>query len=144
MVNGPPRRRGVTLVEMAIVVGVCLILLLAIFEYGRFIMVKQLVENAAREGARQAVVSTNTLTTQDIQNTVTNYLVGQPLQNLNIQVYKADPTTGANLGTWNSAAFGDGIAVQVTGGYKPILPTFGFLPATVTVQAESLMRSEAN
>jgi Flp pilus assembly protein TadG len=143
MVNGGPRRRrGVTLVEMAIVVGVCLLLLLAIFEYGRFVMVKQLVENATREGARQAIVSTNTLTTQDIQNTVTYYLVGQPVQSLNIQVYKADPSTGANLGAWNSAQFGDGIAVQVTASYKPMLPTFGFLPATVSINAESLMRSE--
>jgi Flp pilus assembly protein TadG len=144
MVHGGLRRRGVTAVETAIVIGVCLLLLLAIFEYGRFIMIKQLVENAAREGARRATVSTASATTQDIQNTVTHYLVGQPVQNLNIQVYKADPTSGANLGSWTSAQFGDGIAVQVTGGYQPMLPTFGFLPSTVSIQATALMRSEAN
>jgi Flp pilus assembly protein TadG len=145
MYNRRPRgRRGVTLVETGIVIGVCLIFMLAIFEYGRFVMVKQLVENAAREGTRQAIVNPGSGTTAAIQATVTNYLAGQPLQGLSIQVYKADPATGANLGDWRTAKFGEGIAVQVSGGYTPMLPTFGFLPATVNLRATSLMRSEAN
>jgi Flp pilus assembly protein TadG len=137
-------RKAATLVETAICIFACILFLLAIFEYGRFVMTEQLLANAAREGARQAVVSTNSATTATIQNTVTTYLGGQQLQNLNIQVYKADPSTGANLGDWTTAGFGQGIAVQATANYTPILPTFGFLPNPVSVQATALMRSEAN
>src|SRR5207249_4852090 len=84
-----PARRGATLVETAIVISACLVLLFAVFEYGRFVMLKQLLENAAREGARQAVTGTSTLTTSDIQATVTQYLAGQPLANVTTQVYLA-------------------------------------------------------
>jgi Flp pilus assembly protein TadG len=138
------RRSAATLVETGICLGACLLFLLAIYEYGRFVMTEQLLANAAREGARQAVVSTNTMTTAQIQATVTNALGGQQLQGLNIQVCKADPSTGTNLGDWTTAAFGDGIAVQVTANYQPILPTFGFLPNPVSVGATALMRCEAN
>jgi Flp pilus assembly protein TadG len=138
------RRPGATLVETAVVIGACLIFMLAIFEYGRFVMIRQLAENAAREGARQAIISTSSATTTDIQNNVTQRLAGQPLQGLNIQVYKADPTSGANIGSWNSAQFGEAIAVQVNGSYQPMLPTFGFLPSTVNIQTRAIMLSEAN
>src|SRR5947209_17897848 len=110
------QRSATTLVETAIVISVCLLFLFGIVEYGRFLMIQHLINNAAREGARKAVASTNTATpttTADIQNTVTTALAGQYLSNVTISVYKADPTSGANTGVWTDAAFGDGIAVQV-------------------------------
>jgi Flp pilus assembly protein TadG len=147
MVTNPKlerKRPGAALVETAVAMIVCLIFLFAIFEYGRFVMMKQLLENATREGARQAVVTTNTLTDTDIQNTVTAFLAGQPLTIASFSVYKADPTNGNPAGPWNSAAFGQSIAVDVTGTYKPILPTFGMLPNPVTLKAKATMNSEAN
>src|SRR5205085_10961251 len=133
-----------TTVETAVVISIALLFMFAIFEYGRYVMFRQIVENAAREGARQAVVNTSSQTTADIQATVTKFLAGQQLTNLQIQVYKADINTGANLGPWTSAAFGEGIAVEVTGDYKAILPRFGFLKSTSTIRAKAIMRSEAN
>jgi Flp pilus assembly protein TadG len=138
------KRAGAALVETAVAMIICLIFLFAIFEYGRFVMMKQLLENAVREGARQAIVTTNTLTDSDIQNTVTTFLAGQPLTITSFGVYKADPNTGNNIGSWNSAAFGQSIAVDVTGTYNPILPTFGMLPNPVTLKAKATMNSEAN
>ena len=132
------------MVETAIVIGVCLMFLLAIFEYGRFVMIKQLVENSAREGARQAVASPGSVTTAQVQTTVQNALAGQTLQNLNIQVYLADTSTGASLGDWTTASFGQGIAVKVTATFYPMLPTLGFLPNGVNLKATCIMRSEAN
>jgi len=137
------KRPGATLPETAVVIGIFLTLLLAVFEYGRFVMIRHLVDNAAREGARLAVVSTNTLTTQDIQDEVTNRLAGQQLSGLSIDVYKSD-AAGNNTGVWSDAAFGEPICVNVTGKYKPMLPTFGFLHAEVNVPAKIVMRSEAN
>jgi Flp pilus assembly protein TadG len=138
------RRSGAVLVETALVIGVCLLFMFAIFEYGRYVMIRQIVENAAREGARQAVVTTSSATTANIQATVQQYLAGQNLSGLSIQVYQADPATGANIGPWTSAQWGQGIAVEVSGNYKSMLPSFGFLPNTVPVHVKAIMRSEAN
>lgn len=138
------RRRGLTLVETAIVISLVFMVIFGIYEYGRFVMARQVVQNAAREGARLAVVNTNTLTEADIQNRVSSYLVGQQLSNTTIQVYWADPTTGNNLGVWTDASFGQGIAVQVNGDYQPILPSLLFMSATIPVQVRAVMYSEAN
>jgi Flp pilus assembly protein TadG len=137
-------RSGAAAVETAVVLTVFLMILLAIVEYGRFTMIRQLLDNAAREGARQAVSGTSTLTTADIQAIVTNYLAGQGLQGLTISVYQADPATGALTGAWTDAAFGAGIAVQASGTYTTMLPNLGFLPSSFTLTTTVIMRSEAN
>jgi Flp pilus assembly protein TadG len=137
-------RRAAAAVEVAASLLILLILMFAVVEFGRFIMVRHLVDNAAREGARVAVSGDSTLTTSDIQNVVTNALIGQPLQNVNVQVYEVDPATGANLGPWTSAGVGNSIAVSVSGTYQPILPGWNYLPNSVTLTATVVMQSEAN
>jgi Flp pilus assembly protein TadG len=155
-------------VEFAIVLPVCLLFLLGIYEYGRFIMVRQLVANAAREGARFAVVHTYDKTTADVQDVVDQRLGGQGAQlpgydkSTSILVYKADPATGNPLDAnnnvvspsqapFNNAGFGQAVAVQVTGNYQPVLPFLvdykgGQLTilSAVPVQATCIMYSEAN
>jgi Flp pilus assembly protein TadG len=137
------RRRGATLVEYTIVIGAVLMLFLAIFEYGRFVMMRHLLDNAAREGARLAVSGTNTKTTTDIQNQVATYLAGQPFGGLNTQVFLAD-AGGNNIGAWTNAAFGQRIGVQIDCTYTPMLPGLHFLANPVTLRSRAVMRSEAN
>jgi Flp pilus assembly protein TadG len=55
----PARRRGAAVVESALVLSVFLLLLFGMFEYCRFLMVLQVSTNAARSGARYAVVNTD-------------------------------------------------------------------------------------
>ncbi|MFH5802905.1 TadE/TadG family type IV pilus assembly protein [Alienimonas sp. DA493] len=50
------RRRGAALVEAAIALPIFFLTILAIVEFGRAMMVGQLVTNAAREGARQGIL----------------------------------------------------------------------------------------
>lgn len=57
--SSPHRRRGMTVVESALVLGVFLLLLFGIFEYCRFLLVLHLTNNAARDGARYAAVRVN-------------------------------------------------------------------------------------
>jgi Flp pilus assembly protein TadG len=67
--RGPVRakRGGATTVEMAMVIGICLLLMFGIIEYSRFVFWVHTAQNAAREGARFAVVRTgNVLQTSDI------------------------------------------------------------------------------
>jgi hypothetical protein len=52
-------RRGLTIVEAALVLSVFLLLLFGMFEYCRFLLVLHVTNNAAREGARYASVNTD-------------------------------------------------------------------------------------
>ena len=49
-------RSGAAAIEMAIVLGLLILLVFGIIEMGRAIMVNQVITNAAREGARRAVI----------------------------------------------------------------------------------------
>jgi Flp pilus assembly protein TadG len=138
-------RRGTTSVEVAMVLPICLVLMFGLFDFGRVLMVRQVVDNAAREGARFATVSTASVTTAAVQSVVTNFLAGQlPSNAATIQVYLVNPATGANLGDWTTAQLGQAIAVQVTATYQPMLSRFSLLPGNVPVNATAIMRSEAN
>lgn len=142
-------RRGATVVETALVISLCLLFLFGIFEYGRFLMVSNLMDNAVQEGARYAVVHTYDATTSDIQNRVDQALAGQSVQlqgynkSSSIQVFWAD-ANGNNLGPWTDAPFGEYIAVRITGTYRPTLPSFLLMNSTFPVQAQVQMCSEAN
>jgi Flp pilus assembly protein TadG len=143
--RNPHRRRGATLVETAIVIGACLLFLFAIFEYGRIIMLQQMVIDATREGARYAVANTNTQPTPNLQTYVTNYLAGQPLTITSFNAFQANPNSNyANVGPWQNTPFGQPIVVQLQASYKPIFPSFKFLPNPVILNAESTMCSEGN
>jgi Flp pilus assembly protein TadG len=155
------KRDGATIVEAAVVLSALLILLFAIFEYGRFIMLLHLVDNAAREGTRLAVSSNvhdtnsfNYQTTATIQSGVIAAIAGQDtaLSGLTIQVYLAD-ASGNNIGLWTDAKVGQNIAVQIDATYTPMLPGFylpffhqwiGFFPNSVSISTKSVMQTEAN
>jgi len=155
------RRSGLALVESAFVMAMCLLLLFGIFEYGRFVMTKQVLDNAAREGARWAVVNTQSGTTAQAQNVVNGYLAGQGAQlqsfskTTSIQVYRSDssgsPIDASNnvvsdwtLAPFTNAQFGDSITVKISGNYKPVIPVFLFMPGTIQMQGVAVMKSEAN
>jgi Flp pilus assembly protein TadG len=140
-----PSRHGRTAVETAIVLSIVFMLVTAVCEYGRLIMVRQLMDDAARQGARYAVVNTNSssgVTTSQITTYVSNFLAGQAVNNLNVQVYQADPNTGANLGVWNAAPFASDIAVQIDLDFQPAVSLI--IPSPIHMTTKSAMRSEAN
>ncbi len=140
-----PFRRGVSTVQMALVLPICLTFMLGLFDFCRVLMVRQVVDNAAREGARFATVSTSTVTTAAVQAVVQNFLVAQlPNSAVTIQVYLVNPANGANLGDWTTAQLGQAIAVQVNTTYTPMLSNFSLLPSSVPVNATAIMRSEAD
>ena len=138
------RRRGAAIVEAAIVLPVCLLLLLSIFDFARLVMMQNLLNNAARTGARLAVTNTNTLATSNIQSSVTNCMAGQTLTNMSIQVYQVNPSTGANLGAWTSTSLGGYIAVEIDGNFTPILPGLSLIPNPVPMTVKAMMLCEAN
>jgi Flp pilus assembly protein TadG len=154
---GAPRsnvRPGATAVETAVVLLIAMTFTFAIFDYGRYYLLSQLVNNAAREGARLAVANTNTQNTTLIQNTVVQYLAkqavkdsaGNPYTASDVIVLQVDPATGkaASDSLWYDAPFGAAIMVQVNAKFTSLFPSFGFLPTTVTLRGTAVMMSEAN
>jgi Flp pilus assembly protein TadG len=137
------RRRGAALVEAALVMNVFLLFIFAIMEFGHFVMVKQLMDNAARDGARMASTGTLTVSTAQIQALVTQELVNQGPSNLSIQVFQANPTTGANIGAWTNAGLGKAVAVKITGNYQPMLSMASLLPVPIPITSEAMVYSES-
>ena len=137
--------RGLSTIECALVLPLCIMVLVGIIEGARVIAARELLDNAAREGARLAAVSTTSLTTADIQAAVSKRFSGQTTApNLTVLVYRADPVTGQNLGAWTDAGRGDCIAVEATASHTVAMPLFGLLPNTLSLHAKSLVYSEGN
>jgi TadE-like protein len=139
-------RTGATAVETAAVVSVFLLLLFGILEYCRLIYVQQVVQNAAREGARYAIV--NSYDPNLVVNTqakVKTYMGGldKSLQSYTCLVYAAD-LAGNNIGSPNNAPFGQYICCDVSLVYSPITPSFLYLNKTLKIQSKCCMGSEAN
>jgi len=59
-VSGRRRRRGQGLVEFALVAPVFILILMAFFDLGRGVFIYNSITNAAREGARLAIVNQDT------------------------------------------------------------------------------------
>jgi Flp pilus assembly protein TadG len=165
------RRRGVTVVESALVLSVFLLLLFGIFEYCRFLLVLHVTNNSAREGARYASVNVNSTTVTSTQ--ITNYTT-QMMSNVQnnisgyaVAVYAVDPTgltltppviraasanpptypnpfnsSDPNAVAWNSGGFPNRIAVTIQGTYKPIMPTFLVMPSSIPISITAVLGAE--
>lgn len=139
-------RSGATLVETALVLALLLLFLFGIFEYARYLLVNQLLSNAARDGVRYAAANVDksgTFVTVDESGltNITDYVKGechgadQWVSGFAVSVYPCDnsDTTGtyadppvikpkAGYTSWNQATFTDRLAVQIDATYKPVLP----------------------
>ncbi len=125
-------RRGAAVVEFAIVAPVLLLLILGMIEYGRLVMVQQVITNATREGARQAVL--DGATTSGVRTIVNDFLAASRVSGAVVTVTPDPP---------NTAAFGDPVSVAVQVPFSEVswLPTPMFLSET-TLSATTVMRRE--
>jgi len=95
-------RTGAVAVEAAFVLTILSLLLLGTWEGSRMIEVEQILNNCAREGARQAAAGQ--LTASQVQTVVTNYLqdAGLPIADVVVTVQDltnpgTDPTAATEL-----------------------------------------------
>lgn len=125
-------RRGAAAVEFAVVLPVFVLLVFGMIEYGRMVMVQQVITNASREGARRAVL--DGATTSSVQTSVTSYLTGASI-NGGSAVVNPNPTT---------AAAGDPITVTVRVPFSAVswLPSPMYLGGK-TLSATTTMRRES-
>jgi Flp pilus assembly protein TadG len=86
------RRRGVAATEFAIVAPVFFLMVIGFIEFGRAMMVQQVLINASRVGARQA--TTAGATTAQVQAAVQAYTSGVTVNGVVVTV-TPDPSTAA-------------------------------------------------
>ncbi|MEM8866054.1 MAG: TadE/TadG family type IV pilus assembly protein [Planctomycetota bacterium] len=127
-----PRRRGAAVVEFAIVAPVFFLVMLGMIEFGRMAMVQQVITNAAREGARIAVLDNSTKAR--VTNKVKDYLKSSNITSATINVTPDPPS---------SAAYDESVTVTVSVPFNDV----SWLPAPFffggkSLQAESVMRRE--
>ncbi len=124
-------RRGAAVTEFAIVAPVFFLMVIGFIEFGRALMVQQVLINASRVGARQAI--TTTATTSAVQSAVAEYASGVAVPGVQVSV-SPNPA---------SAAPGTLITVTTTVAFNEVswMPAPWFLGAK-TLTADSKMRKE--
>lgn len=135
-------QRGAAAVEFAVVAPVFMLLIFGMIEYGRMVMVQQVLTNASREGARQAILEG--ATESGVRQVVKDY-VGPaqiPVTDADITFMVGDPPAAAALST---ADFGDPIQVKVGINFGQVswLPSPMYLSSSTRMEAASVMRKES-
>jgi hypothetical protein len=138
------RRRGVSAAEAALALPLFIVLVAGLVDGGRYFMLRQLLDNAVREGARLAIVSAGSFTSEQIASEVAGRLDAGTFPHLQVEVYLADAATGDKIGEWSDALWGDCIAVRATADYVSLLPTFSGMPGNGTIRATCTMYCEGN
>jgi Flp pilus assembly protein TadG len=122
------RDHGQSLVEFGLVSFLLVMLLLGVVEIGRMVLVYTTVANAARAGARYAIVhgTNNPVTTTQIQTVVKNFLSTAPVDTsragLTINVtYPGDPSKSPSAGCTDP---GCRVTVTTTYPYDPFVTYF--------------------
>jgi Flp pilus assembly protein TadG len=109
------------------------LLVFGMIEYGRMVRVQQILTNASREGARQAVL--DGATTSAVQSTVNSYLSSGSISGATVTVSPNPPT---------NAEFGDPVTVTVSIPFSQVswLPSPMYLGGK-TLTATTVMRRES-
>ena len=139
----PPRpgrgRRGAAAVELAVVLPVLLATTMGIVEFGRAMMVSNLLSTAAREGAREGALPYQSNT--EVLPVVVNRLKanGVTVTTSDVKVCVNDAEKDAS-----TAVSGDAIKVTATVTFQNVtwLPTTWFISKTTQLQGQAVMRRE--
>ena len=128
--NHRQRQRGQSLVEFAVVATLLLSLFFGILDFARALYAYHFVSNAARDGARYAIVRGSSSPSPATQTTIQNYLNNVPM-GLNSNLMSVTTSWNPNNNP------GSTVSVTVSYNFKFIMP---FLPAsTVTMTSTSQM-----
>jgi Flp pilus assembly protein TadG len=127
------KRRGAAVVEFAIVAPLFFLLVFGMIEFGRVIMVKQIITNASREGARVAVLDQTTH--QEVVDKVNTYLDSAKIHNAQVTTNPYEPST---------AGYDQPVTVTVSVPFSSIswLPKPWFFNTDTQLQATTVMRRE--
>lgn len=133
---GRRHRRGAAVVEFAIVLPIFFLMVFGMIEFGRMVMVRQVLTNASREGARIGVL--DGATTSEVETAVEAYLTNAaiPFTPGTVVTVTPDPPS--------SAGYGESVTVTATVAFDDVswLPSPMYLGSTDVVST-TVMRREA-
>ena len=138
--------RGQALLEAAMTLPLLLLVSVSIFEFGRAYQTWQVLTNAAREGARVAVLPSATLS--DVQTRVSAYMSGGQLSNAKNATVAVDFAKTIDLGGGKTAT-GSLVTVNYPFSFivlHPVAQLFSqstTLGNDITMSTTALMRNES-
>jgi Flp pilus assembly protein TadG len=128
--------RGVAAAEFALLLPVLLLILFGIIEFGMIMYGREVVTNAAREGARAGIVQGPPKRTEgEIINIAETYLSNTGINSSNVTF----TVTGEGLVSPNN------LIVQATYAYNflfPYIPMVVGIPSPLNIQTQVVMRHE--
>jgi len=134
-------QKGAALVEAAITIPLILLISVGIFEFGRAYQTWQVLTNAAREGARMAVLEGTT--DADVRTRVNNYLTGGGLTALaDANIVVSRTVALAPSGTASSVQVNYPFEFMVLNPVVQLVAPASTTGAPITMTASTLMRNE--
>jgi Flp pilus assembly protein TadG len=139
------RERGSAMVETAIAIPILLVLMVGIFEIGRAFQTWQVLTNAAREGARMAVIPSSSQTTTTAL--IRQYMVDGQLTKFATAAVVVNK--GASINVNGTAISASAVTVDYPFEFIMLQPVVRLVApgATVggplTMRATAIMRNEA-
>ncbi len=132
-------RRGQAMVEFAIVAPIFLLILFGIIDFGRYVYYVQVLNNAAREGTRYAIVhGANSLAKTGPPDDPSGAAVVDKVRDYAIGVFGAeDAATLTITPTWGTPPDvpdnerGTSVTVEVTYAFRSLVPLVPLPPITV-------------
>jgi hypothetical protein len=131
---GRNKRQADSALEFACIAPILVVLILGMIEFGRVMMVEQVLSNAAREGCRHAALGDSTVTTQAVTDTVNGYLTGSNISGHTVSVSPNPGTAGPGTSII--------VEVKVPFGSVSWLATPLFMGGTTELKATVTMRKE--
>ena len=142
--NSRRSERGSVLLEMAMTLPLLLLVSVAIFELGRAYQTQQVLTNAAREGARMAVLPD--ASTSNVETRVRQYLESGRLSDPDAASVDIVTTATIPMGTANVSAsvvtVNYPFQFTVLGPIARLVSSSSNSPGAITLQAVSEMRNE--
>lgn len=142
--SAAPRSRGQSLVEFALVLPLFLLLFMVVMDFGTAVFTYNSLTNAAREGARLAVVNQDSASViQRAENQVSIGEINAP--NVTIDFYQeAIDGTPDTSSTCSPVAVGCLAVVTFESTYRPITPIIGriLFANGVTLTAQTVLSVE--
>ncbi len=126
-------RRGAAAVEFALIAPIFFLLIFGMIEFGRMVMVQQVITNGSREGARIGVL--DGASGAEVVAAVGSYLNSASVSGASVTVSPTEPS---------SAGYGEPVSVTVTIPFSQVswLPSPMIIGGGTVLTATTVMRRE--
>ena len=134
-------QRGAALLETAITIPIILLISVAIFEFGRAYQTWQVLTNAAREGARIAILTEKT--DADVQSAVQNYMKTGGLPKYATAVVNINRNVPLGVNTASQVTVNYPFSFMVLNPVMNLVKKGSTAGSPITMQSVALMRNES-